>query len=91
MLLLAKKVNVLANYVNFIDVISKKSAAKLHKHFSINKHLIILESDKQPPYKLIYSLCLVELKIFKICIENNLANSFIYFLKSSAKALILFV
>lgn len=39
-------------------------------------------------YDFIYSLKIIELKIFKTYIEINLANNFIKFFKSSIKALI---
>lgn len=44
--LLAKKVIVLAEYLNFIDVFSKKVAVELFESFVINKHLINLKLDK---------------------------------------------
>lgn len=46
-LLGAEKVTILAKYLNFIDIFSKKSATKLSKRFIINKYLINLEPDKQ--------------------------------------------
>lgn len=55
---------------------------------NINKHTINLEPGKQPLYKLIYSLSLAELKIFKIYIKANLANSFIQPFKSFIKVYI---
>lgn len=56
-------------------------ATILYKHFDINKNLINLEPSKQPPYRPIYSLKLVELKNFKSYIKTNLINSFIKSLK----------
>ena len=47
--------------------------------------------DKQPPYRPIYSLGLVELETLKTYIETNLANGFIRPSKSPASAPILFV
>lgn len=69
--------SVLAKYANYIDFFSKKLVKKLSKYLNINKYSINLEFDKQLPYKLIYSLKLVELKTLKIYIYTNLANSFI--------------
>ena len=76
-LLLAKKVSIPKEHVYFLDVFFKKSAAVLPNCSDINKHIINLEPGKQPPYKPIYSLGLVELVIFKIYIKTNLANRFI--------------
>lgn len=61
------------------------------KRSEINKYTIDLELNKQLPYRLIYSLRLVELKTLKIYIEINLTNSFINSSKSFTKAPILFV
>ena len=69
---------------------SKKSAIVLLEYIKINTHTIDLEEDKQPLYRPIYSLRLVELEIFKTYIETNLANSFICSLKSLANTPILF-
>ena len=90
-LLLAKRVSVPKEYAEFLDVFLKKSTAVLSKRSNINKHAIDLEPGKQPPYKSIYSLGLVELEIFKTYIENNLANGVIQPSKFPTKASILFV
>ena len=65
-LLLAKKLIVLAKYSDFAVIFLKKAANILLEQTRANKHAIKLEQDKQPPYRLIYSLGLVELKIFNI-------------------------
>ena len=57
----------------------------------INEYAIELKNDKQPPYRPIYSLGLVELETLKTYIKINLANGFIRPLKSPAGAPILFV
>lgn len=88
---MAKKVTIPVKYLDFIDVLSKKSAAKLLKRSKINKHVINLEPDKQPPYRPIYNFKLIKFKILKIYIETNLANGFIHLSKSPARAFILFV
>ena len=90
-LLLPKKITVLAEYLDFADIFSKESAKVLPERTGINKHAIELEEDKQPPYGPIYSLGLVEFKIFKTYIEINLANGFIWPSKSPARAPILFI
>lgn len=88
---MAKKVTILAKYLNYANIFPKEVVVKLPKHLDINEYIIDLEPNKQLPYESIYNLGLVELKTFKTYIETNLANSFIRLFKSSARALILFV
>lgn len=76
-LLLVEKVIVSKKYLDFIEIFSKKFVAILFKYFDIIKYIIDLELDQQTLFKLIYSLKLVELKIFKTCIKTNLVNKFI--------------
>ena len=64
---------------------------ELPEHTEINNQLINLLDDKQPLYRLIYSLGPVELEMLKTYIEANLAIGFIRTSKSLAGALILFV
>ena len=90
-LLLAKKATVPAEYSDFADVFSKKLEQVLPERTGINEHAIKLKNSKQPPYRPIYSLGPVELKILKTYIETNLTNGFIQLLKSSAGTAILFV
>ena len=78
-----------AKYLDFADIFSLDLAIELHKHTEINIHAIDLEKDKQPPYRLIYSLGPVELETLKTYIKTNLANGFIYLSKSPAGTLIL--
>ena len=73
-----------------MDIISPDLATKLREHTEINTHTIDLEEGNQPPYGLIYSLRLVELKTLKTYIKSSLVNSFICPSKSPAGALILF-
>lgn len=54
--LLAKKIFVLKKYLDFTDIFSKKSVAKLFKYFNINKYAINLKPSKQLFYILIYNL-----------------------------------
>ena len=89
--LLAKKVTVPAEYLNFADVFSKELAEVLPERTGMNEHAIELEDGKQPPYEPIYSLNAVELKTLKTYIKINLVNGFIQPLKSPAGAPILFV
>lgn len=90
-LLLAKKATIWDKYFNFANIFSKKSVAELFKCSNNKKYVIDLELDKQPFYGPIYSPGLIELEILKIYIKTNLANSFIWLFKSSAKVFILFV
>lgn len=80
-LLVAKKVTVPARFLDFVDIFSKKLTAEFSKHFDINKYLINLEPNTQPPYSLIYSLQLIEFETLKVYIKTNLANTFIWLLK----------
>ena len=90
-LLLAKKVIIPAKYSDFADVFLEKVANVLPKQTWANKYAIKLEEGKKPLYGPIYSLEPVELKTFKTYIKINLANSFIWHLKSPASAPILFI
>lgn len=44
--LLAKKITLLDEYLDFADVFSKKLTTKLPKHFIINKYAFYLKSSK---------------------------------------------
>ena len=90
-LLLAKKITVLAKYLDFADVFLEELANVLPEQTWVNEHAIKLEEDKQPPYEPIYSLCLVELKTLKIYIKTSLANGFIWASKLLASISILFL
>lgn len=70
---------------------SLKAIAELLEHTGINNHLINLKESKQPSYRPIYSLELIELETLKTYIKDNPTNSFIRPSKSSARAPILFV
>ena len=89
--LLVEKITVPAEYSNFADVFSKELAEVLPERTGINKHAIELEDSKQPPYRPIYNLSMVELETLKTYIKTNLANGFIRPSKSHAGAPILFV
>ncbi len=83
-------IKVSSRYTDFANVFSSKLAVELFKHTKINNHAIKLVDDWQPPYGLIYSLDLVELKTLKVYIKNNLTNDVIKPSKSPIEALILF-
>ena len=88
-LLLTKKVTIPVKYLDSDEIFLKKSAKILPKQTEVSEHVIELEKGNQPPYKPIYSLGLVKLKIFKTYIEINLANGFIKASKSLVGAPIL--
>lgn len=46
-----EKVIVFIEYLDFVNVFSPNSAAKLPKHFKINNNFIDLKKDKRPSYK----------------------------------------
>ncbi len=89
--LIAKKVIMLAEYLDFVDIFSKKSATELFQRSNINEYLVDLKFGKQLLYGSIYSLESIKLETFKMYIRINLANGFIQFFKSLAKTPILFV
>lgn len=81
-LLKTKKVSVIipAEYSNFANIFPEKLIVVLSKHIEIITHTINPKEDKQPPYRSIYSLRLVELEILKTYIKINLANILSLFL-----------
>ena len=66
-----------AKYPNYSKIFLMKNIAEFPKNLEVNKYTIELEEDKQPPFRPIYSLGLVELETLKIYIKTNLANGFI--------------
>ena len=83
-------IEVSTEYSNYNNVFSAKNAAKLPKNNRMNEHAIKLEEGKQPLFRPIYSLILVELEMLKTYIKNNLANGFIRLSKFPTSAPILF-
>ena len=90
-LLVAKEVKIPTKYSDFSDIFLEEKALILLKTTELNQYAIKLQEDQQPSYGPIYSISLVELKILKTYIETNLANGFIWPLKSPASASIFFV
>lgn len=86
-----KKITILAKYQYYTKGYSLDSVIKLLEYISINNYLINLIDNKQPLYGPIYSLKLLDLKILKTYIKNNLANDFIRPFKLLAGTLILFI
>ena len=66
-----------AKYSNYAHVFSFDLAMKRPENTEINKHIIKLIDEKQPLYKLIYALNLVELETLKTYIETHLKTGFI--------------
>ena len=76
-LLLTKKFTIPAKYANFANVFSKELAKVLSKRIRIKIYAIELEEGGQAPYRQIYSIGPIELKIFKTYIKTNLIHGFI--------------
>ena len=74
---ITKKVKISIKYLNFPDIFSEKKALVLLKIANLNQYAIKLQKDQKLPYRLIYSLSLVEFDILKIYIKINLINRFI--------------
>lgn len=55
-LLLAEKVIILAKFLNFANIFSKKLSIKFLQRFNMKNHLIDLKPDKELFYRLIYQL-----------------------------------
>ena len=75
--LLIEEVKISDKYSNFTNVFSKEKTLVLPERSELNEHTIDLENGKQPPYRPIYSLDLVELKTLKTYIETHLKIGFI--------------
>lgn len=52
-------------------------AIELPENININKYVIMLIRDKQPPYRPIYALSLVKLEVLKAYIKTYLKIGFI--------------
>ena len=68
---------VLVEYFDYNNIFLVENAIKLSKNSIINKYAIELKENKQPLFKSIYNLKLVDLKTLKTYIKTNLVNSFI--------------
>ena len=77
--LLADKgiVKVLLKHLDYAEFFFFELVIKLLVNTNMNKNVIKLIEDKQPPYRPIFSLKPVELKILKTCIETYLKTRFI--------------
>lgn len=68
-----------------------RANTKAFQVYGIYNYALKLIDGKQPPYRPIYNLELVELENLKMYVKFNLANGFIRLLKSSIDALNSFV
>ena len=88
--LLIEEVKILEEYSDFTEAFSEEKALILPERTEFNQQAIELKEGKQPPYKPIYSLGLVELEILKNYIKTHLNTGFIRPSKSSTSAPITF-
>lgn len=71
---MAGKIILLAKYLDYAHLFSKKSVVELLKRFDIKKYTINLEKSGQLPCQLTYNLGLMRLKTLETYNEINLAN-----------------
>lgn len=90
-MLIAKKLKILAEYSDFLDVFLEEKVLVLLERTNLNQYAIELQKRQKSSYEPIYSLSLLELKILKTYIKINPVNGFIQLLKSLASAFIFFV
>ena len=83
-------IEISTKYSNYSNIFSLEYVAELPENTGINEHTIELKEGKQPLFRSIYSLELVELETLKTYIKTNLANNFIQPSKSPARTPILF-
>lgn len=68
---------VLAKYINDANIVSFNLTIELPENTGINKYTIELVEGKQPSYRLIYILSLIELKALKAYIKTHQKTGFI--------------
>ena len=90
-LLLTKDITILIKQLDFPDIFLEKLANIFPEQIGANEHKIKLEKGKQPPYRPIHSLGLVEFESLKTYINTNLVNGFIQASMSPLDAPIVFV
>ena len=79
----------LKEFKDYVDVFLKKKAAILSEFIKI-MYIILIKSDKDVLYGLIYSLFANELRILRNYIKNNLIKEWIRKFKLFAKTFIFF-
>ena len=88
--MLTKKSKILDEYLDFVNIFLKEQVLVLPECTKLNEYAINLENGKQPLYKPIYSLGLVELETLKIYIKTHLKIGFIWPSKFLISTLIFF-
>lgn len=83
-------IKILIKYSDFLCVLLKEETLVLPEQTNFNKHIIKLEDGREPSYRQIYSLSLIELETFKAYIETYLKTGFIWFFNYPTDAPILF-
>ena len=63
---------ILAKYLDFLDIFLEKKALILLEITKINQHAIELQEDQQPFYRSIYSPSPIELEILKFTLKPTL-------------------
>ena len=77
-------------YAEYINVFLKEDAAKLPDHVRI-EYTITIKEGKESPYRLIYILSAIELRILNDYLKSNIIKGWIYKSESLINALILFI
>ena len=88
--LLTKEVKIPKDYSDFTNVFLEEKTLVLSERTKLNEYTIDLEDGKQPCYRPIYSLGLVELETLKTYIKTYLKTGFIWRSKFPTSASILF-
>lgn len=70
-------ISISSKYSDYAEVFLFDLIIKLPKNIDMNEHIIELINRKQAPYRLIYTLSLVELEIMKTYIKTYLKPGFI--------------
>ncbi len=83
-------IEISTKYSDYANVFFLDLAMELPENTRMNEYTIKLINSKQPPYRPIYALSLMELETLKIYIETHLKTGFIWPFKSPTRALILF-
>ena len=86
----AKEIKIPDEYSDFADVFLEEKSLVLPECIKLNEYTINPEYNKQPPYRLIYSLDPLELETLKTYIKTHLETRFTRYSKSSTGAPILF-
>ena len=66
-----------AKYLDYTNMFSPDLAMEIVENTSMNEYIIKLIDGKQPPYRPIYALSLIELETLKAHIKTHLKTGFI--------------